>query len=262
VLERHGKRTAVGYSATGVRRSGRDHDNRMTAEVLRYAAFTDAGNGGNPAGVVLDATSLNDSAMLAIAREVGYSETAFLVPSETAALRVHYFSPLAEVAFCGHATVAAAVALADRDGPSELDLITLAGSIRVTTRATAAGMVATLISPPTRTSPATEAALSEALAAIGWEPSDLDPTYPPHVAFAGNNHLVLGVKAFATLAGLDYDFDGFLDDSARRESRVNRAGKETRGDGCFNVRNASAQNMCTVVLAQLMRQEEWPRERR
>jgi predicted PhzF superfamily epimerase YddE/YHI9 len=33
--------------------------------------------------------------MLAIAREVGYSESAFLVPSETAALRVHYFSPLA-----------------------------------------------------------------------------------------------------------------------------------------------------------------------
>jgi PhzF family phenazine biosynthesis protein len=237
VLERHGKRTAVGYSATGVRRSGRDHDNRMTAEVLRYAAFTDAGNGGNPAGVVLDATSLNDSAMLAIAREVGYSETAFLVPSETAALRVHYFSPLAEVAFCGHATVAAAVALADRDGPSELDLITLAGSIRVTTRATAAGMVATLISPPTRTSPATEAALSEALASIGWEPSDLDPTYPPHVAFAGNNHLVLGVKAFATLAGLDYDFDG-LAQLMRQEEWTTVHMFWAEGDGCFNVRNA------------------------
>jgi predicted PhzF superfamily epimerase YddE/YHI9 len=74
----------------------------MTGEVLRYAAFTDAGSGGNPAGVVLDAGSLDDSEMLAIAREVGYSETAFVLPTGTVGtIRVPYFSPLAEVAFCG-----------------------------------------------------------------------------------------------------------------------------------------------------------------
>jgi PhzF family phenazine biosynthesis protein len=83
----------------------------MTSEVLRYAAFTDAGHGGNPAGVVLDAGSLGDAELLAIDRYVGYSETAFVSPTETATLRVRYFSPLAEVAFCGHATVASAVAL-------------------------------------------------------------------------------------------------------------------------------------------------------
>ena len=145
--------------------------------------------------------------MLAIARDVGYSETAFVLPNETATIRVRYFSPLAEVAFCGHATVATAVALADRDGPGELDLVTLAGPIRVTSTATDSGMVATLTSPATRTRPVAEKVLSEALAAIGWEPDDLDPTYPPHVAFAGNDHLVLGVTSLATLAGLDYDFD-------------------------------------------------------
>ena len=68
--------------------------------------------------------------MLAIAREVGYSETAFVLPDVSRhQTRLRYFSPLAEVAFCGHATVATAVALADRDGPGELDLITLAGPI-------------------------------------------------------------------------------------------------------------------------------------
>ncbi len=50
-------------------------------EILRYAAFTDAPEGGNPAGVVPDATGLDDAAMLAIAAEVGYSETAFLLPT-------------------------------------------------------------------------------------------------------------------------------------------------------------------------------------
>lgn len=209
----------------------------MTAEVLRYAAFTDSGTGGNPAGVVLDAGSLNDAEMLTIARDVGYSETAFVVPTETATIRVRYFSPLAEVAFCGHATVATAVALADRDGPGELDLTTLAGPIRVTTAATSPGMVASLTSPATRTRPVTESVLSEALAAIGWEPDDLDPTYPPHVAFAGNDHLVLGVTSLANLAGLDYDFER-LAALMRREQWTTVHLFWAEGDSVFHVRNA------------------------
>jgi PhzF family phenazine biosynthesis protein len=50
----------------------------MTDDVLRYAAFTDRPTGGNPAGVVLDAAGMSDDEMLAIAAELGYSETAFL----------------------------------------------------------------------------------------------------------------------------------------------------------------------------------------
>ena len=83
-------------------------------EILRYVAFSDRPDGGNPAGVVLDATGLSDERMLEIAAEVGYSETAFLSGDD-----IRYFSPLAEVPFCGHATIATAVALAERDGPGE-----------------------------------------------------------------------------------------------------------------------------------------------
>ncbi len=46
-------------------------------EVLRYTAFSGNPDGGNPAGVVLDATGLDDDAMLAIAADLGYSESAF-----------------------------------------------------------------------------------------------------------------------------------------------------------------------------------------
>ena len=53
----------------------------MSVEVLRYAAFTESGRGGNPAGVVLDAGSLTDPQMLAIAQAIGYSETSFLSPA-------------------------------------------------------------------------------------------------------------------------------------------------------------------------------------
>ncbi len=87
--------------------------------VLRYAAFTDHGAGGNPAGVVLDATGLNDTDRLAVAARIGYSETAFVEDTDQDGhYRVRYFSPQAEVAFCGHATIATAVAMAGPAGCS------------------------------------------------------------------------------------------------------------------------------------------------
>lgn len=176
---------------------------------LRYAAFTDSGQGGNPAGVVLAADSLTDAQMLAIARAIGYSETAFVVsragaPDEAV---IRYFSPLAEVAFCGHATVATGVAIAEREGPGALRLTTRAGPVTVHTRLDAAGLSATLTSPPTSTREASSEALTEALLALRWSAEDLDPSYPPHVSFAGNDHLVLGLASRDTLARLDYDFD-------------------------------------------------------
>ena len=87
-------------------------------DILRYAAFSTDPAGGNPAGVVLDAASLAEPEMLAIATQIGYPETAFLTERRgSREYQVRYFSPIIEVPFCGHATVATAVALAHRDGP-------------------------------------------------------------------------------------------------------------------------------------------------
>ncbi|MFD8911695.1 PhzF family phenazine biosynthesis isomerase [Streptomyces sp. NPDC059575] len=182
--------------------------------VLRYSAFTDDPAGGNPAGVVLDASGLDDTEMLAVAASVGYSETAFVIAQDVAARRftVRYFSPLAEVAFCGHATVALAVALAERLGPGEIVLDTPVGEVPVATRVTGDGAVlATLTSVPTRSRPATTGELDSALAALRWTHDDLDPALPPHVAFGGNDHLVLAATSRARLADLDYDFDGLAE---------------------------------------------------
>ncbi len=130
----------------------------MTAidTVLRYAAFTDQGRGGNPAGVVLDARALTDAERQDIARAVGYSETAFVEETaEAGTFRVRYFSPLAEVAFCGHATIAAAVAIAERRGSGPLSFDTQAGLVGVDTVDGTHGLTATLTSVATRTRPAT-----------------------------------------------------------------------------------------------------------
>ena len=79
-------------------------------DILRYTAFSSDPADGNPAGVVLDATGATDAEMRAVAAEVGFSETAYLFPRGGGAFDLRYFSPLAEVPFCGHATIATAVA--------------------------------------------------------------------------------------------------------------------------------------------------------
>jgi PhzF family phenazine biosynthesis protein len=180
-----------------------------TDRVLHYAAFTSTGGrGGNPAGVVLDAAHLDDVRRQEIAREVGYSETVFLEETrEPGRFRTRYFSPLAEVAFCGHATVAAAVAVAQRTGTAGIVFDTLVGAIAVETSQSGSGVTATLTSPQTRTRPATADEVAAALTALRWSAAELDPTYPVHVANAGNDHLVLAVRSREVLASLDYDYD-------------------------------------------------------
>lgn len=176
-------------------------------EISRYVAFSTDPDGGNPAGVVLDARGADDATMLAVAAEVGYSETAFVVEGDDGALDVRYFSPLAEVPFCGHATIATAVAHAERHGTGRLRLRTAAGPVTVTTDRSADGtLVATLVSVAPRTAPIEDADLAELLAILGWSAADdLDPALPPRAAFAGAWHPVIAAASRDRLARLDYD---------------------------------------------------------
>lgn len=123
---------------------------RLQTRCRCCATFPDGGQGGNPAGVVLEAAGLGDARRLALASAVGYSETAFVQPGcGPGRGKLRYFSPQSQVAFCGHATIATAVALAERDGPGLLRFDTLAGEIAVETRPTPQGFSATLTGWPT-----------------------------------------------------------------------------------------------------------------
>ncbi|AZQ71323.1 PhzF family phenazine biosynthesis isomerase [Streptomyces luteoverticillatus] len=181
-----------------------------TGDVLRYTAFSSDPSGGNPAGVVLDASALDDSARLAIAAELGYSETAFLTaPPEGLgepgrAFTLRFFSPLAEVSFCGHATVATAVALAERRGPGEFLFATPVGTVPVEVDAQ---LRATLTSVDPHMEDVPAETLTEALAALDWRATDLDPTFPIRIAYAGARHLILAAATRQRLSHLDYDFD-------------------------------------------------------
>ncbi|MFH8885691.1 PhzF family phenazine biosynthesis protein [Streptomyces californicus] len=176
-------------------------------DVLRYTAFSADPAGGNPAGVVLDAAGLDEERMLAVAAELGYSESAFLTErTGEGAYTIRYFSPKAEVPFCGHATVATALALAERDGPGELEFATAAGPVPVTVVRAGGELRATLTSVAPHVEEVAEADLAEALAALDWPAADLDPELPPRIAYAGARHLVLAAATRERLAELAYDF--------------------------------------------------------
>lgn len=151
--------------------------------------------------------------MQRIAAEVGYSETAFLAPDDEAssgvpgAYRVRYFSPLAEVPFCGHATIASGVALAERGAPVDLRLRTNDGIVAVRIETGADGPEATLTSVATWVVPAPTDLLSGALDLLDWRPEDLEPALPPAVAYAGAKHLVVAVRDLATLQRMAYPFE-------------------------------------------------------
>jgi PhzF family phenazine biosynthesis protein len=184
----------------------------MTApeRVLRYSAFTDTPAGGNPAGVVLDARDMADARMLELAAEIGYSETAFLTPRAGGReYDVRYFSAEAEVPFCGHATIATAVALAERDGPGDLVLHIAAGPVPIHTgRDEAGAIVASLTSVGAEIFDVAPGDLDAALALLGWSPAELDAALPPRIGYAGARHLILAAASRGRLAELDYDYDG------------------------------------------------------
>jgi PhzF family phenazine biosynthesis protein len=80
-------------------------------------SFTHQDKGGNPAGVVLDADALTQQQMQNIATQVGYSETAFVSKGllSSCDFTVQFFTPNAEVDFCGHATLATFLVLFQQD---------------------------------------------------------------------------------------------------------------------------------------------------
>ena len=178
--------------------------------VQRLAAFTTDPAGGNPAGVVISSQHPPEDEMQPIAAEVGYSETAFLapVPGQPRTYSVRYFSPSVEVPFCGHATIAAGVALAERDGAGAFRLLANAGPVLVDVGYDGLGVpLATLTSPPTAVEPVDDLVLDDVLAALEWSREDLDPRLPPARASAGVAHLVLAARHRDRLAELHYEFD-------------------------------------------------------
>ncbi|HHQ0973038.1 TPA: PhzF family phenazine biosynthesis isomerase, partial [Listeria innocua] len=77
----------------------------MNISVYVASAFSKNNNGGNKAGVVLNEPTLTTQQKMAIAKQLGYAETAFVTDSKIADYKLEYFTPKEEVDLCGHATI-------------------------------------------------------------------------------------------------------------------------------------------------------------
>lgn len=233
--------------------------------VLRIAAFSDGGSGGNPAGVVITDELPVSTEMQRIAADVGFSETVFAAKTGNA-WRVRYFSPAAEVPFCGHATIALGAALALRQGDGVFPLILNQAEITVEGRRSGDVISAALQSPPTRGTPVAAPLIDDALDLFGYTHEDLDPGIAPVLAHAGADHLILMLNDRRALASMKYDFD------AGRALMI-RAGWVTVLLGYaetprrFHTRNAfayggvyedPATGAATAALAGYLRSVEWP----
>lgn len=156
----------------------------MIARVLHLDAFSARPGLGNPAGVVLDADGLSETAMQAIAHAVGFNETAFVLPSRAGDLRLRYFTPGHEVDLCGHATIGAFVALLRLDRlpgagfPRRLDMETGAGLLPVTVELGPAGEPVVIMTQAPARFEAFAGGRPGLARVLGLEPEDLRADLP------------------------------------------------------------------------------------
>jgi len=108
-----------------------------TFPFMQVDAFTDRPLGGNPCAILFDTDEMDSETMLAVAREMNLSETAFVRNSQVADFGARYFTPAEEIPLAGHPTIATTFALVESgrlkitDGHSRITLELQAGTIPV-----------------------------------------------------------------------------------------------------------------------------------
>jgi PhzF family phenazine biosynthesis protein len=179
----------------------------VSGKLYRYAAFTDTPEGGNPAGVWIGDRLPAPAIMQQLAARVGYSETVFVAPGNGRERLIRYYSPEAEVSFCGHATIAAGVVLGELDGEGMFELHAAVGLVPVMVSTLHGRRVAALTSVVPRHEEVPASLLDNVLQALDWRHDELDPEIVPVRAYAGAWHLVVGAATADRLHRLHYRFD-------------------------------------------------------
>jgi PhzF family phenazine biosynthesis protein len=135
----------------------------MRIPFTQVDAFADAAFGGNPAAVMPLSRWLDDATLLSIAQENNLSETAFFLPDagEEADFELRWFTPAAEIALCGHATLASGHVVLSSD--TALDRVRFrtrqAGILEVRREGTGYLLALPALAPAPRPLPAIVAAL-------------------------------------------------------------------------------------------------------
>ena len=164
--------------------------------------FTDTPLTGNQLAVFTDARGLSDETMQALTREIGFSETVFVLPPEQGGTaRIRIFNPAVEMRFAGHPTLGAAFVLGAPLQRGVIELETLAGIVPVTLKRDESGAI--VFGRMTQPVPRVEAVEDpdRVLAAIGATRS----TLPVELYDNGARHILVALDDASELAGLTRD---------------------------------------------------------
>ena len=135
--------------------------------------FTNTPLQGNQLAVFTDARALDGETMQALAREINYSESTFVLPAEDGGhAKIRIFTPVHEMRFAGHPTLGTAFVLAGPLQLVEIRLETLAGIVPVRLERDENRIVFGRMEQPLPTVRPYEAE-AELLSAIGVERSEL-----------------------------------------------------------------------------------------
>jgi PhzF family phenazine biosynthesis protein len=188
--------------------------------IYQVDAFTARRFSGNPAGVVPNAAGLSEPEMLAIARELNNSETAFVFPAARDDLDVHvrFFTPTTEVPICGHATIAAHWVRAHegaRQGTTRQ--LTRAGILPVEIVIGEGGRRRIwMTQAPATLGPAIGGELRDALiAALGVTPNAIADCGPIQVVSTGHSKVLVPLCSRHVLDGLRPDLNALAHLSSR-----------------------------------------------
>ena len=164
--------------------------------------FTDTPLSGNQLAVFTDARGLDDATMQALTREIGFSETVFVLPPEQGGTaRIRIFNPGTEMRFAGHPTLGTAFVLGAPLQRGIIELETLAGIVPVALERDESGAI--VFGRMTQPVPRVEAVddPDQVLAAIGAERS----TLPIELYDNGARHILVTLDEPSELERLKRD---------------------------------------------------------
>lgn len=203
----------------------------MKPQVYHVDAFTSQPFRGNSAGVVFPADNLSEAQMQLIARELGHSETAFLLHSDDSDVRIRYFTPTVEVPICGHATVAAHYVRAKVLGLGNCTIwqTSLAGKHRVTIEKHNDDYRISLEQGTPGFEPPLEGETRAAIInALHLTEDDILPGLPIQVATTGHSKVMIPLKPEVDIDALSPDLNALTAISKRLAAMVSSRSRSAR----------------------------------
>lgn len=186
-----------------------------TYPFMQVDAFTERPLAGNPCAIVFNADDLTAVQMLAIAREMNLSETAFVLRSAVADVGARYFTPAEEIPLAGHPTIATMHALVERGD------IVLGAGVTAVTLELPAGVIPVEIVADGRLRRITMSQKkpqflavydpADVLPAFGLSANDLLPGAPIQIVSTGTPQLMIPLRSHEALRRCRLDMAAYTE---------------------------------------------------